>query len=264
MEWLGIDAVSFFGVGVAVLLALLAVGAIIATVIGFLLVFLFLKTRKILIPQVTIIILSILEAPIKQLLWLFHIDEKYLDYMIVEMRNVLYLPRYSEIPYTERVLFMPQCLRSPKCPAPLNEEGIQCKNCGRCGLGMIKEEAEQLGYKFFIAPGATLIKRMVKRYKPKALLGVGCHMEVKEGSEQIVAYGIPAQGVILERDGCVNTRVNVNKLLERIKTHKSLGRYRIEDDEEYLKKAEEISRRWDDTTPKEVEIKEMRKAYKRD
>jgi len=265
MELLGVSSSFFglFGIGVIACLFILLGLLTILTVVGLLLILLFLKTRKILIPRVTLIILNLLEAPIKQLLWLFHTEENFLNYMLIEIRNKVYLQQYSETPYTQRALFMPQCLRNPNCPAPLNEEGIQCKNCGRCGLGRIKEEAEQLGYIFFIAPGATLIKRMVKKHKPQAILGIGCHMEVKEGSEEVASYGIPVQGVILERDGCVNTRINVMKLLEKIKLTKSAERYHIENDAAYMKKASEIAARWDDTEPKDVEVKEARGVYKR-
>ena len=250
------------GIGASILTTLL-VGLIITaslTIAGGSAVLLFWKTKRIVIPKVTLFLLSLLETPIKSFIRLFNIDESFLSYMIVEIRNRLYTPYYTSTPYNQRMLFLPQCLRSPKCPAPLDAEGIQCKNCGRCGICKIKEEAENLGYKVFIAPGSTLMKRMVKKYKPKAIIGVGCHMEVEEGMAALAAYGVPAQGVILDRDGCVNTRVDVLKLMEKIRIVSG------KDDvskEGILKKANEISGMWDYTLLEDIEIKKVQSVYKK-
>ena len=102
--------------------------------------------------------------------------------------------------------------------------------------------------------GGSLIKRMVKKYRPKAIIGVGCHMEVKEGTAKMASYGLPVQGVILDRDGCVDTRVDAVKLLEKIKAHSRHGRYHIEDDEEFLGKAIGASNMWRDSIPSDVEV----------
>lgn len=244
-------------VGITLILAMFLLTLL--TIIGVIAVLIFWKTRKIIIPKATLFVLNLLEIPIKNFLLLFNIDESFLNHTIIEIQNRINIPYYASTKYTDRALFLPQCLRNPKCPAPLNEEGIQCKACGRCGIFKIKEHAEGLGYKVFITPGSTLIRRMVKRYKPKAIIGVGCHMEVKEGVVAISSYGIPSQGVVLERDGCVNTRVNVLKLLEKIylNTHRKTN-----EDEELSRLASEISAIWDETTPTNIEIKKARETYK--
>jgi len=249
------------GVAVGVTALLAAITLSLLTIIGGASVLLFWKTRKIVVPKLTLFILNLLENPIKNLIMLFNIDESFLDYMVIEIQNRINYPYYSAVPYTERAIFLPQCLRNPKCPAPLDAEGLQCKACGRCGVFKIKEDAERLGYKFFIAPGSTLIKRMVKKYRPKALLGIGCHMEVKEGAVALTSYGIPAQGVILERDGCVNTRIDMLKLLEKI--HVDRQHRNPKADREIIELAREIGKMWDDTAPADVEIKKARSIYKR-
>ena len=64
---------------------------------------------------------------------------------------------------------MPQCLRSVQCPAKLTPEGIMCIDCGRCGIGEAKRYAEGMGYKFFVVPGSSFIKRIIKKYRPGPL-----------------------------------------------------------------------------------------------
>jgi hypothetical protein len=233
--------------------------SIVLTLVGIVLTLVFFKTRQIIIPGITLFILNLLETPIRYLLWVFRIEEDIVSKMMIEVRNILYSQGYNKTEYTNRAIFLPQCLRHPNCPAPLTPEGIKCMSCGRCGIGKIKEEAEQLGYKFFIAPGGSLIERMVKKYRPKAILGVGCHMEVKEGTGKMASYGLPVQGVVLGRDGCVNTRVDTIKLMEKIKTKTiKKRRYSIEEDEEYLRKAGEISDLWVDEDLKDVEIVDVK------
>ena len=237
--------------------------AVLLVAVGIALALVFIKTRQIVIPGLTLFILNLLEAPIRYALWVFRVEGDIVSNMMVKVRNILYARRYQSTPYTSRALFLPQCLRNPTCPAPLTPEGIKCLNCGRCGICRIKEEAEQLGYRVFIAPGGSLIKRMVERYRPKAVLGVGCHMEVKEGTGKMASYGLPVQGVLLERDGCVETRVDVIRLMEVIKAHSMHGRYSIEEDVEFLKKAVDISNMWADTQPTDVEVVKAEEASER-
>jgi hypothetical protein len=45
---------------------------------------------------------------------------------------------------------------------------------------------------------------------------VGCPHELKEGSALMEAYGLPAIGVQLKRDGCYNTRMDVREFMDTI------------------------------------------------
>ena len=61
-------------------------------------------------------------------------------------------------------------------------------------MGEAKKYAEGMGYRFFIVPGSSFIKRIIKKYRPGAIVGVGCHMEIKEGLDLCHSHAIPAQG----------------------------------------------------------------------
>ena len=71
-----------------------------------------------------------------------------------------------------------------------------------------------MGYKVFIVPGSSFIKRMVKKYRPKAIIGVGCLLEVKEGLEMVDKIGLIPMGVVTTREGCVETDVNWDDVME--------------------------------------------------
>ncbi|MFH1788597.1 MAG: DUF116 domain-containing protein, partial [Candidatus Altiarchaeota archaeon] len=212
MDVLGADWVYFIGTAAITL----GVALIITVFLGALTVILFLRTRKVFIPTATLLILNFFETPIKEVLWILGIEGVFLDNMLTSLRNTLYKKSYSNTPYETRAIFLPQCLRHPECPAKLTAEGIACINCGRCGIGELKKFSEELGYLFFVVPGSSFVKRMIKKYRPQAVLGVGCSMEVKEGTSLVSAIGIPVQSVMLTQDGCINTRVNVMALMEKI------------------------------------------------
>ncbi len=224
------------GIGLIVVVIFLIVFTL--SLISLLFLYFFHKKGKMVFPYFILSIVSTLEVPIERLINFFQIEGINIDLIITQLRNKLNKKKFSQVPPNERTIFFPQCLRNLKCPARTGEEGIYCINCGKCGIGEIKKEAEKLGYKVFIAPGSSLIKRMVKKYKPKAVLGIGCSMEVKEGTALIEAYGIPVQAVALLRGGCVNTRVDCYKLLKTIYLGIDIS------EEELRKKADKINKYW--------------------
>ncbi|MFA5382009.1 MAG: DUF116 domain-containing protein [Candidatus Micrarchaeia archaeon] len=232
--------IDFWGIMslIGFVLFLIFVISILLSLIALILIHFFHRKGKIIFPYFILSVVSTLEVPIERMIRFFQLEGIDLDLTITQLRNRLNKKAFSKVPANERALFFPQCLRSIKCPATMGEQGINCINCKKCGIGEIKKEAESLGYKVYIAPGSSLIKRMFKKYKPKAVLGVGCSMEVKEGTALIESYGIPVQAVSLLTGGCVNTRVDCYELLKTI----YLG---IDISEEKLReKANEFNKYW--------------------
>ena len=66
----------------------------------------------------------------------------------------------------------------------------------------------------FIIPGSTFIKRLVKKYRPQAMIGVGCLMEVKEGLELGRKISMTTIGVVTTTDGCVETTMDYDMLMK--------------------------------------------------
>ena len=139
-----------------------------------------------------------------------------MDDVGVRLRNYINRKEFFKTPHEKRFIFMPQCVRSTECPAKLTPEGIKCMNCGRCNVGEAKKFAEGLGYRFFIVPGSSFIKRIIKKYRPRAIVGVGCQMEIKEGLDLCHSHAIPAQGVPLSKAGCVSTTLDWEQFYEAI------------------------------------------------
>ncbi|GEM_PF-66865 len=159
-------------------------------------------------PNVVLSGILALEGSVKALFRLFKVDDSIVDDVVIRLRNKVSLKRFESLPFEKKAIFLPQCLRSVDCPAKLSSEGIQCINCGRCNIGGAKEKLEQLGYMVFVVPGSSFIKRMILKYKPEAILGVGCISEVKDGLDLCHRFGIPAVGIQLDTDGCISTALD--------------------------------------------------------
>ncbi|MDD1658947.1 MAG: DUF116 domain-containing protein [Methanomicrobiales archaeon] len=156
----------------------------------------------------------LLEGLVKAICRFFGLDDRDLISFSIRLRNAMNKKSFEEVPVEKRAIFLPQCLRSARCPASLTPEGIWCQNCGLCTTGEAIRNLLQMGYRVFIVPGSSFIKRMVKKYRPEGIIGVGCILEVKEGLDLCDQLGIPGMGVVTLKDGCVETFVNWSEVLE--------------------------------------------------
>jgi hypothetical protein len=148
------------------------------------------------------------EGVMKAFFRLLGLEEREMLAFFIKLHNAMNTAEFERIPVSERAVFMPQCLRSSKCPAHLTPEGLKCRNCGQCTVGEARSLLEKMGYTIFIVPGSSFIKRMVKKYHPKAIIGIGCLSEVKEGIDMADKMGLVAMGVVTMKEGCVETLVN--------------------------------------------------------
>lgn len=136
-----------------------------------------------------------------------------IDKLYVELKNAMYRDLFRRIPPEQKLVFLPQCLRNARtCTAVLGPTGWACSKCSghsTCKVYRIKQKAESLGYRVFVVPGGSLVFKLINELKPKAVLGVACMKELIMAVEEI---RIPSQGVLLSRDGCVNTDVSVKEV----------------------------------------------------
>jgi uncharacterized protein len=166
------------------------------------------RKKKLYFPKLIKAGLVFLEGLMKAMFRLLGLEDREMLSFFIKLHNAMNSAEFERIPVTERAIFMPQCLRSSQCPAHLTPEGLKCRNCGQCSVGEARSLLEKLGYRIFIVPGSSFIKRMVKKYRPKAILGVGCLAEVKEGIDMADKMGLVVMGVVTLKEGCVETLVN--------------------------------------------------------
>jgi len=188
-----------------------------AVIVAFVLVVISLysiKSGKLYFPRTLKAGLALLEGLMQAMFRLTGLEDREMLAFFITLQNALHKAAFERIPVGERAIFMPQCLRSSECPAHLTPEGLECRACGRCTVGQAQKMLRAMGYRTFIVPGSSFIKRMVKKYRPRAILGIGCLTEVKEGIEMADSIGLVAMGVVNLREGCVETVVDWDDVYE--------------------------------------------------
>lgn len=169
---------------------------------------------KLIFPKLLIFVSDILYSPLKWLSIKLGFDEHMIDQIGVDVRNKVNKNKFKKIDNKRKILFLPHCLRSGSCKARLDETGLVCYKCGKCSVGEIKEKAEYIGYKVFIVPGSSFVKKIMKDNEFDSLVGVACYEDLNLTMMNFNKF--TPQGVLLSKSGCFETEVNVDKVLEKI------------------------------------------------
>lgn len=193
---------------------LFILGSIVFAILMVTLALISIKRGKIYFPSLIKAGVVLVEGLIKALFRLFGLEDQQVNSFFIELHNSMNKRAFEAVPVSDRAIFLPQCLRSSKCPAHLTPEGLKCKCCGLCMIGYWLPLLEKMGYRVFSVPGSSFIKRMVRKYRPKAIIGVGCMGEVKEGLEMSDKLGLISMGVVTLKEGCVETYLDWEMLLE--------------------------------------------------
>lgn len=135
-----------------------------------------------------------------------------------ETKNSQHAESFARVPFSRRILLLPQCLRSSgNCQA--QERGVfyECVCCGACGIPGIIEMADELGYMgVYILKGGRAVERLIKDLDPGAVAGVACNYEGFIGIMECERRGIPVRFVRLSRDGCADTEVDLEGLRRQL------------------------------------------------
>lgn len=205
-----IDFYQLFGqlifVGIIGLLVLLLVTLFLGRIL--------LSNNRVLFPRLVIITLDLFYGPFKRFASIFGLSESIVDQIGVEVRNKVNGEKFDDIPAKDKLLILPHCLRHPKCKAPLEPSGLKCKNCKKCVIGILKEKAEEIGYRVFIIPGSTFLKKIVEENRFKSVLGVACYQDLNLAMMKLSSF--TPQGVPLLKDGCYKTKVDITMVLEKM------------------------------------------------
>jgi geranylgeranyl diphosphate synthase, type II len=139
------------------------------------------------------------------------LEEIYLHYTAVCLNNEMWSETLASIPYERRLLLMPKCLRvEDKCPAPFDEFGLLCKQCGLCTIQDFQNEAERLGYAVLVAEGSAVVMSLIQTGKIEAIVGISCLPVLERTFPYVEAAAIPSIAVPLLQDDCINTTVDID------------------------------------------------------
>src|SRR5688572_12435822 len=135
----------------------------------------------------------------------------YRDYVGVLINNEMWREHLASVPYERRLLLLPKCLRvESKCPAPFDEFGLLCKQCGLCTIQDLQAEAEKLGYATLVAEGSAIVMSLIQTGKIEAIVGVSCLSVLERAFPYMEAAAIPGVAIPLLQDDCIDTTVDLD------------------------------------------------------
>lgn len=138
------------------------------------------------------------------------VDPSYADYAGVLLNNHTWRETLARVPYDRRLLLMPKCLRiEDKCPAPFDEVGLLCKQCGLCSIQDLQNEAEKLGYAVLVAEGSALVTALIQTGRIEAIVGVSCLSVLEKAFPFMETAAVPGVAIPLLQDDCKDTNVDV-------------------------------------------------------
>ncbi len=139
------------------------------------------------------------------------VDPIYRDYVGVLLNNEVWQEQLATVPFDRRLLLLPKCLRvEDKCPAPFDEFGLLCKQCGLCTIQDLQEEAERLGYAVLVAEGSALVMALIQSGKIDAIVGVSCLSVLERAFPYMEAAAVPGVAIPLLQDDCKDTAVDID------------------------------------------------------
>lgn len=163
------------------------------------------------------LLLDQLRAAARILVRSAEIDPLHTDFAAVLLSNEVWKDQFAAVPYERRLLLLPKCLRLfERCPAPMDEFGLVCQKCGLCPIRDLQEEAEGLGYAVLVAEGSDLVTSIIQTGKISAILGVSCLSVLERAFPFMEAASIPGLAIPLLHDGCRDTAVDLDWVLDAI------------------------------------------------
>ncbi len=156
------------------------------------------------------------------------IDRKYTDYVGVLLNSEVWRDSLASVPYNRRLLLLPKCLRiEDQCPAPFDEFGLLCKQCGLCSIQDLQEEAERLGYAVLVAEGSALVMAIMQTGKIEAIVGVSCLSVLEKAFPYMESAAIPGVAIPLLQDDCKDVTVDLDWIWEVIHLTSDDKTYRL-------------------------------------
>lgn len=142
-------------------------------------------------------------------------DSDVADVAFVELHNLNDLERFDSVE-GDVAVFLPHCLRDASaCVAERTREGYDCGLCMACEIGEVEEtlgdEAD-----VYMVPGGGIIRKILSEKDYDAVIGIACFPELELGKKLTGRMDVASQMVPLNEDGCQDTSVDVDRVLEKV------------------------------------------------
>jgi len=139
----------------------------------------------------------------------------YQKWTMVMLHNETERPLLVDIPYNQRLMLLPQCLRKKGiCTATFDAMGLLCNSCGACHIDPFLTEAEDLGYATLVSEGTAAVMSVVQSGQVAAFVGVSCLSTLEKVFPFMSTFKLPAIAVPLMQDDCMRTEVDADWVRE--------------------------------------------------
>ena len=156
-------------------------------------------------------------------------DAKYRDFIAVVLNSEVWRDQLATVPYQRRLLLIPKCLRVEEhCPAPFDEFGLLCKQCGLCSIQEMQNEAERLGYAVLCAEGSAIVMAIIQTGKIDAIVGVSCLSVLEKAFPYMESAAIPGIAIPLLQDDCKDTSIDMDWVWDVIHLSSDDRTYRLD------------------------------------
>jgi len=141
------------------------------------------------------------------------------DLRSIKKLNEKHRETFTKTPFKDRIVLAPRCMRNISvCKALEQGPYFICKNCGCCTIGKIYSLMKELGYgNLYILKGGSVVPKIIKEQKPKALIGIACSIEGVPLFRAAENESVAPQFVLLLRDGCANTDADFGEIEKQLK-----------------------------------------------
>ncbi len=136
----------------------------------------------------------------------------------IEVQNANNLQREKFEKAETKAILIPHCARSHmdrQCMADFNPEipSYTCNACqDDCLVNNVVKLGKERGYDVYVIPGGSCAEKILRDKKYKAVLGIACGSELKMALGLLRKLDIPGQGVMLTKNGCANTKLDLESL----------------------------------------------------
>ncbi len=116
------------------------------------------------------------------------------------------------LPGDKILMLLPHCLQNSDCPFKITIDINNCKNCGKCPIGQLKELADKYNAVLKVATGGTLARKWIEEVRPQAVIAIACERDLAAGIQDM--GGLPVLGVLNSRPNgpCMNTDVCLDQV----------------------------------------------------
>ena len=142
------------------------------------------------------------------------INQERIKSSFIDVNNQLVLMSNIRVKPEEIILLAPHCLQNNNCPHKITQDVNNCKRCGRCKVHELLTITSAYGINLAVATGGTLARKVIKEYRPKAVVAIACERDLTSGI--LDSHPLPVLGVLNQRPNgpCSETSVET-ELIEK-------------------------------------------------